>query len=285
MKALLAIVTLAFICPAYGQEDGYHLDKDYPMQPNGILRLNLSDAKVFVTGSNRANAHVKIDRVVTTKGLTFGHDYFSIDIAEENGGLNIREHSGSSTMGIVGYYSEKYEVTIALPKGAGVRIKGDDGDYHLTYLDGEIVVDLDDGDVEVLGCGGNNFEFTLDDGDVKMDQGKGSLLIKADDADVRISNGAFTSIDVETDDGDFIVETSLADLGDYRIRTQDGLVSMKITGGGGDFVIRHDDTRVVTEGNFREVEKSDDRTKLSLSGGKANVDIRSNDGRVRLAAR
>lgn len=285
MKYTLSFLLSLMLVPALAQDNNYHLDKDYAIKPEGTLKLSVSDARVFITGSNRSTAHVKIDREVTTKGLTFGHDHFSVDILEEGGDLTVRETSGSSTMGIVGYYSEKYEVTIEVPKGVSVRIKGDDGDYHVTYLNGAIAMELDDADIEVLGCGGNHFEFTLDDGDIRMDQGKGSLVLNADDADVKIAGAAFSSIDAEVDDGDFVVETSLDDAGKYNVRAQDGLVSMKITGGGGKFQVRHDDARVVAEGPFQELEKADDRTTLQLQGGKATVEIRTNDGRVRLAAR
>ena len=43
------------------------------------------------------------------------------------------------------------------------------------------------------------------------------------------------------DDGDLVIETSLSDNGDYFIDAQDGLISLTITKGGGNFDIRHDD--------------------------------------------
>jgi hypothetical protein len=69
---------------------------------------------------------------------------------------------------------------------------------------------------------------------------------------------------------------------DYFIDAQDGLVSLTVLGGGGKFDIRHDDARVITEGNFNVVEKSEDRTRLTLASGNSKVDIRADDARVRL---
>jgi hypothetical protein len=115
-----------------------------------------------------------------------------------------------------------------------------------------------------------------------MDTAKGTLELDADDADVKIRNAAFDKIMVDIDDGDFVVETSLSENGDYYIDAQDGLVSMTVLGGGGKFDIRHDDARVITEGNFDTVEKSEDRTRLTLANGNANVKIHADDARVRL---
>ncbi|MDZ7650882.1 MAG: DUF4097 family beta strand repeat-containing protein [Cytophagales bacterium] len=122
----------------------------------------------------------------------------------------------------------------------------------------------------------------LDDGDLRMDTGKGTLEVDADDADVEIKNASFQKIMAQLDDGDFVVETTLAENGDYFIEAQDGLVSFKVLGGGGRFDIRHDDARVITEGGFETIEKSDDRTRITLATGNAKVEIRADDARVRL---
>ncbi len=281
--ALLFLVTTTVFAQT---KDGiFQLDREYSMNSKGTIKLNSSDAKVYITGSSRATAHVKIYRQVTTKGVVFGQEEFTVDVNEENGNLSIREHSNSTVVGMIGYHYEKYTITIEAPDGVSLLVKGDDGDYQIKNVDGDISLDLDDADVELVGCSGDNFRFRMDDGDITMDEGKGKLDIDADDADVRIANANFTSITADVDDGDLMIETSLADSGDYLIHAQDGLVSLTITKGGGKFDIRHGDSRVTTEGNFTQVERSENSTHLLLASGKAQVDIRSDDARVRLIQR
>jgi hypothetical protein len=115
-----------------------------------------------------------------------------------------------------------------------------------------------------------------------MDTGKGSFELDADDADVKIENAAFDKIIADIDDGEFLVATSLNNKADYFINAQDGLVSLTVLGGGGSFDIRHDDSRVITEGNFNTIEKSENKTQLSLAGGNASISIHADDGRIRL---
>jgi hypothetical protein len=276
---------LLFYCLSVTAQDkpvDFHLDKEYSISATGVIRLHSSDAKVTITGSSRTTAHVKIDRVVTTKGWKFGDERFSADVYEQSGDLVIKERSSGTSVGIVGYYHEKYTIQLAVPEGVSLVVKGDDGDYFISHVNGSIELELDDADVELTRCPGTYFKVKLDDGDLRMDSGKGTLELEADDADVQIKNAAFDKIIVDIDDGDFVVETALGNNGDYFIQAQDGLVSFTVLDGGGTFDIRHDDARVMTQGNFDMIEKSDSRTKLGLANGTAKVSIKADDARVRL---
>lgn len=285
MKTLLAtgIILSSFSVLAQSDKTGdFHLDKEFKMESTGVIHLSSSDAKVFIIGSSRSTAHVKIDREVTTKGLIFGEEKFTVDVTEQNGDLLIKERSGSTHVGMVGYYNEDYTINIEAPTGSSLVIRGDDGDYFIKAVNGSIELDLDDADIELAGCLGSNFKVRLDDGDLRMDTGKGTLEVDADDADIVIKSAAFEKIMADIDDGDFVVETSLSENGDYYIDGQDGLISFTVLGGGGKFDIHHDDARVVAEGNFDTVEKSEDRTRLTLANGNAKVNIHADDARVRL---
>ena len=285
MKTLLAtgILLSSFSVLAQSDKTGnFHLDKEFKMESAGVIHLSSSDAKVFIIGSSRSTAHVKIDREVTTKGLIFGEEKFTVDVTEQNGGLLIKERSGSTHVGMVGYYNENYTMNIEVPTGASLIIRGDDGDYFIKAVNGSIELDLDDADVELAGCLGSNFKVRLDDGDLRMDTGKGTLEVDADDADIVIKSASFEKIMADIDDGDFVIETSLSENGDYYIDGQDGLISFTVLGGGGKFDIRHDDARVIAEGKFDTVEKSEDRTRLTLANGNAKVNIHADDARVRL---
>jgi hypothetical protein len=44
-----------------------------------------------------------------------------------------------------------------------------------------------------------------------------------------------------------------------------GFISLTVLHGGGKFDIRHDDARLTTESGFEELERSEDRSKLTLA--------------------
>jgi hypothetical protein len=284
LTLMLALIS-TFATAQKSQGGSFNLDEDYKMSPTGTVKLTSSDAKVTITGSNRPTAHVKIDREVNTRGFVFGSEEFSVEVEERGGDLEIREKSRSSSVGMIGYHYERYTIELEVPLGVSLLVRGDDGDLLVRNVNGAISISLDDGDAELLGCKGDKFNFRVDDGDINMDEGAGTLEIDADDADVRILNGKFTRILADLDDGDLIIETSLDDRGEYSVRAEDGLIDFTILGGGGQFHIRHDDSRVITDSKFSQVEQSDDFTKVTLAKGSARIDIRTDDGRVRLAAR
>jgi hypothetical protein len=278
---LLAVLSTALLAQTTRIGD-FHLDQEYKVEEKGLISLRCSDAKVFITGSKRTTAHVKIDREVESKGFVMGDDQFNVEVDERDGNLGIEEKS-SSNISIVGSYYEKFTVNIEVPENMSLRIRGDDGDYFIKTIHGSMEIDVDDADVEIAGCNGDSYIFRIDDGDIKMDQGRGALEVMADDADVEVLNAKFSKINADLDDGDFIVQTALVDGGDYYINSQDGMISFTVSGGGGRFDIRHDDASVRADAAFERVEESDDRTRLTLGNGTAKVDIRADDARVRLA--
>jgi hypothetical protein len=269
---------------ALAQDGNFHLDKEYRISKNGTIDLGSSDGKVFITGSTRAGAHVKIDRKITVKGWGWGGEDFRVEVEEENGNLKIRERQSGGNVS-VGYYREEYKIEIEAPEGTNLTIRGDDGDYYIKNINGSISMTIDDADAELSDCKGSQFVFRIDDGDIRMDKGRGSLEIDGDDADIDISNAQFASINADLDDGDLIIETSLTDTGKYVFRSQDGLISLNITGGGGEFDIRHDDGHVMTSGGFETTLTSEDHTKVSLPKGSARVSVNADDARVKLSTR
>jgi hypothetical protein len=286
MKILYCLLATCFSITAFSQDADYRLDKEYKVDKLGTLDLNSSDAKVFITGSARATVHVKIERIITTKGWTFGDSQqFRVDVSEENGSLKIREKKSGGSVGVVGMYHETYRIDIEAPDGMSLVIHGDDGDYYIKNIHGAVDLSLDDADVELAGCKGNKFKFRMDDGDLKMDQGKGTIEIDGDDTDVKIYNASFTGIQADVDDGDILIETSLDDRGNYYFESQDGLIALTILSGGGEFDIHHDDGQVISNGNFKSIEKSEHASRLVLAGGTAKINMRADDARVKLAVR
>jgi len=282
---LLSFITMLLVSAVLAQGGEFHLDKEYKISKAGILDLRCSDAKVFVTGSVRTSAHIKIDRKITAKGWSWGERDFDVTVVEENGNVSVREKQGTSSVGVIGYYNEEYKIEIELPEGASLDVRGDDGDYFIKNVNGSVTLNLDDADAELVGCRGSSFEFRLDDGDITMDSGSGKLEVDGDDATVEIFKGNFSSIRARLDDGDLLIETSLDDKGEYSIESQDGIIALNITAGGGEFDIRHDDTHVLREGNFKTLLETERETVVSLPSGSAKVSIRADDARVKLRAK
>jgi hypothetical protein len=286
MKILsFALLMLTFVNTTLAQNGAFHIDKEFKITKNGMVDLSCSDAKVFVTGSVRSSAHIKIDRTVTTKGWSSTPAEFFVDVSETEGGLKIHERQRVGGNVTSGYVDESYRIEIEVPEGVGLTVRGDDGDYYINNINGAISLSLDDADAELADCKGDQFRFRFDDGDLRMDKGRGRLEIRGDDADIEIYNAQFTAIDADVDDGDLMIETSLSDNGSYSINDQDGNVSLRITGGGGTFTVYHDDGNINTSADFKTLTENEDEIHLLLPGGKAEVVLHADDANFKLTTK
>lgn len=264
----------------------FHLDKVYQMNSSGTLNLNTEDADVRIIGSNRTDVHVKVDRVVVSRGMSSRSRDFEVEVEERNGDIIIRENKGRSRGFIgVGYFRTDYDILIELPQGASIKVRGEDDDYYVKNVNGTIEMETEDGDIELVDCNGSDFEFILEDGDLKMDGGKGKFYARMDDGDVDIINGAFDDVEINVEDGNINLETSISDKGMYEINGDDARIDFVVLSGGGDFRVTKDDGRVRASAEFETLRESDYRSELRLKGGSADVQISTNDGSVRLSRR
>jgi hypothetical protein len=53
MKTALTLSLIFLASLASGQQDDFHLDKEYAVSSNGTIDLNSSDADVLITGTSR----------------------------------------------------------------------------------------------------------------------------------------------------------------------------------------------------------------------------------------
>lgn len=280
----IGLVFLIATPNANAQRDGeFHLDKTYSIGASGTLYLNSEDAEVRITGSNRSDAHVKIDRTQQIKGFSSGRSEFNILVENRGDDLHIIERERSGVRIQMGSIRTDYRIEIELPESVSLRVKGEDDDYVVRNVSGKIYMETEDGDIEIIDCRSTKFEFRLEDGDLKIDGGMGSLTVESEDGDIEVRRGNFKDIDIDIEDGDVILETSLFDEGRYSVRSEDSSVDFMVTNGGGEFSILKDDGSVRASSEFETVRETDHRSELKLEGGKANVEIRTEDGRVRLS--
>lgn len=265
------------------QDKTFNLDEVYSLSSNGTIHLKSEDANVKITGSDRTDVHVVIDRKESTRGVRSNRSRFDINIDERQGDLYITESARRGVTFQIGSWSVDYEIEIEMPKTGSLRIKGDDDDYVIRSVNGEISLETDDGDVELIECNGDRFDLQLEDGDLRMDGGKGSLYVRVDDGDIDIRNGSFERVEVDSEDGSVSLETSLSDSGRYELSGDDANIDFVVLSGGGEFNVAKDDGRISASSAFDTIRETETRSRLELDGGKAKVDIRVEDGRVRLS--
>ncbi len=278
----LFLLTL-MVNPVSAQRDSnYHLDELYKLSSDGTVHLKTNDADIKITGSDRSDVHLVIDRMESVRGISSGSRKFDVEVEEKGGDLYITERERRGVRFQIGSQRVEYKIEIEMPANGSLRIKGDDDDYVIRSVNGDISMEVDDGDIELIECNGDDFDLQLEDGDLKMDGGNGSIYISSDDGDVDVRNGNFERVELTAEDGNISIETSLADKGVYELRGDDADIDFIVLKGGGLFNVSKDDGRITASSAFDTISKSERRSKLELNGGSADVDIRIEDGRVRL---
>jgi len=260
----------------------FHLDETFSPSVTGEIHMSTDDADIFIIGTNRSDVHIKIDRVVETRGWSWGGGSVDVDVSVRNGNLYIEDQETGSR-GMIGYLEEEFVIRIEAPRSMSLVARGDDDDYQISGIDGAIKLDIDDGDIEIEDCRGSEFDFDVDDGDVILKGGRGQLTVTIDDGDMHVTNGAFVETDVDIDDGDMYLESTLNDDGIYRFKIDDGGLEFVVLDGGGKFTVRHDDGSVRFDSSFDLVEEDDNYALLTLPGGNASVRISGDDLSVRLS--
>jgi len=282
--AVTGLLCLFLANDAIAQKEGeFHLDKNYEISAIGTFHLNSEDAEVRITGSSRSDVHVKIDRIQTIKGFTSARSEFDVRVESRGGDLYITERERSGVRVQVGTIRTDYTIDIELPASVSIRIVGEDDDYVVRNVNGRISMEVEDGDIEIIDCKGDYFQFELEDGDLKLDAGSGKLMANIEDGDIEVRRGTFENVDIEVEDGDVILETSLSDGGTYDLRGEDATIEFIVTNGGGEFLIMKVDASVRSSSEYETIQETDHRAKLKLNGGSANVEIRTDDRRVRLS--
>lgn len=282
MKTILILLTLLPRL-ATAQDQDFFLDQEYEVSPSGTIDLTCDDAEVRITGSERTTARVIVKRVIT-EGAMKGNRKFDLEVIEKAGNLVIREKQSNGVSISYGSYEEDYTITIEAPGNVNLRVQSDDGNVTVQRIGGAITLRSDDGDLQLQDCPSEAFDLEADDGDIAINQGQGTLNVRIDDGDLNVQQGNFSAVDVATDDGDIALTTSLTDDGRYQLKASDGKVDLRITQGGGEFDIHHDDSEVDTSGQFTLVKTDDDYTQLTLPQGSAQVEIQVDDGHVALHA-
>lgn len=287
LRIILITLVLIFGClisTGNAQTDEFNLDETYSIDSGGTINLESDDAEVRIIGSDRDDVRVVVHYKLTVRGITFGRsNEFEMVVEERNGNLNIHEKERDfGPSGTIGMSNEEYTIQIETPRDVNLDIEGDDEEYQITGIDGFIRLAADDSDARIADVNGNDFSFSLDDGELVLDGGNGRLRIQADDGDIKIHNGNFLEIDVDSDDSDIEITSGLYDDGTYRFDLDDADLTLSITGGGGEFDIRHDDSDISTSGAFENIRDDDEHSVYRLFGGSARVIIRSDDGDINL---
>lgn len=283
--ACLMMIMLPMLSQAQDYDEEYTLDRNYPISAGGTIHLKSNDADVQITGSDRDSVHVYVVYRANFKGITLDKDFsFRMNVESKGGNLYVSEspdNTSSMVLGI-GVLDQEYSIIIEAPRSAGLNIDGDDDNYQLSHINGDIKLEADDGDIVLRDCKGDHFEFDIEDGNLQLSGGKGFLKFETEDGAVQVANGKFKEIRGKSEDGDVKVATDLISDGVYRFEMEDGDLDFTALSGGGTVTIDRDDGDISNSGSVKQLSKEEHHAVYRIPGGEGVVDISIEDGDIHL---
>lgn len=304
MKTFLSVLFTLFLSLSLSAQYEYSHEENYTIAQDGLLTLDTEDANVTIIGTSRSDAYVKIYKKVTGKQKT--NQKFDIEYIAEGGNLTIREKrnkkGGSYTMG----WNTKttYEVELGLPKGVSMNINGEDDNYMITSINGDITIKSEDGDIVMSDCTPDDLSIRLEDGDVKltevqsnfvmhMEDGDlvtenckfGDLKIGMEDGDVILRDVSLGNTEIDAEDGDISITTECNKNTNVNIETEDGNVTIKTKGEGATIKVSYEDGDVRYDNSDYDLINKTKRSKelKTSKSGDATFNISVEDGNVRLS--
>ncbi|MCP3982340.1 MAG: DUF4097 domain-containing protein [bacterium] len=291
------------------------------------LRVEHDDGDVRVTPWDRdqVEIHVRYRAEIKRVGLGGSDPDFDVRFSREGDTIRVVGQE-SGTRGLtIGYRSKRYleyVYEIKAPAGTELSLSGEDGDVEIHGWRGDIVIELDDGDVRFEDVTSRRARLRLEDGDFDGRHLSGGLDLQCDDGDVtldgyraadlrlRLEDGdveisdASGRFEITVDDGDVILAALSAD--ELRVRTEDGDVRVELLAaktvqlttddGGVDvtlagslstrFDVETDDGRIDLElKDVDDLQRHKRRASGSLHGGLGTLRVNVGDANIRLQQR
>jgi len=167
--------------------------------------------------------------------------------------------------------------------GEKTTIRGEDGDIEIDDLTGDLMIEVDDGNVFLNACSMPDCRLKAEDGDITISEAKGSFDITVDDGNVTMRQIAAKGLIMRSEDGDIDLDLLADETLDADIRTDDGDVTVDLEKGFSlSFHVSADDVDYIRiELDDIENYKEDDHSKSGrISGGNGRLKIRTADGDI-----
>ncbi len=303
MKYILILIALSYSMTVSSQQI-YKYNDSHKIGTGKTLHLSSNDANVIISGNNTSNASIEIYR--EAKGSIAKKEDFGFEIEEKNGDLFILERRKQSKVNFIGYLNiMEYTINISLPHNVKLKLEGDDDNYEIKNIDGEIIIKSEDGNVNIFECNSPKINIKSDDGNINIANFNGDFKTSLEDGNITMTDCVINNFDVKIDDGN--INLKYCETRDTKIRTEDGNINLDVVKGDlsvtlddGDFVA-HDvysqnidikgydgdvslGLHMENNANYK-IELDDGDLDIELLSGGGIIKVRCDDGDVKLRSR
>ncbi|MFC1730335.1 DUF4097 family beta strand repeat-containing protein [candidate division KSB1 bacterium] len=245
----------------YGKET-----KSFDMEPGGYVDIQADDGYIRINTWDQDRVEVVMNKRAWGRNQREAErnlDNIEIDINHRGDRLYIHDVTDKENHRNIGLldlirgnweFGSSVDFEIMMPKNMNLELTADDGDVSVTDLEGEITVDIDDGDLNFENLSTNRIEITMDDGDIDFDnvrqmtEAERALVfisfddgnvdvrrtemeefeIGGDDGDITLLDVTVKNLEIDLDDGDFDGDLEVKPSGRIRVIIDDGDAIMNL---------------------------------------------------------
>lgn len=200
-------------------------EKHYPMPSGGRIVLTADDGDIEISSWEREEVYLKITKRTWGENSREADqilENMEIEIREEKDGLVIREMDTRETENqfhLLDLFDPNFwrdrgrsggvvDFELTVPEHIHLRLRCDEGNVNVSRIQGEIYIEVDEGDVDLKDIVTPQMIVGVDEGDVDVrkieSQDRGMINIETDEGSILIEEGQIGEADIGADEGDII---------------------------------------------------------------------------------
>lgn len=264
---MVIFVTFIFSLHAMAVEVSKTEEKTYKLDKGGLVSILADDGDIEITSWNKNEVKVKMTMRAWGRSRREAQrqlDDLEVRVQSDRDRLIIREvtRGRDNDFNFFDIFEEEFwrnknwrdgsiDFELIVPREVALRIRSDDGNVQVTDTKGKLVIELDEGDVEIDNVISEHIQVEVDEGDIDftdvMHEETGLWKINADEGNIYLKNGISQEVDVSTDEGEihlysvqclrFWLSTDEGDIeveidpmvdGKYRMETDEGNIEIAV---------------------------------------------------------
>ncbi len=264
---IIFCLTMSFAFRAMAVEVSKTEEKTYKLDAGGLVSILADDGDIRITSWNRNEVKVKMTMRAWGRSRREAQrqlDDIEVQVQSDRDRLVIKEVTRGSDkdFNFFDLFEEEFwrnknwrdgsiDFEIVVPKEVELQLRTDDGNVQVADTNGKLVIELDEGDVEIDNIVSEHIQVDVDEGDIEFTnvrhEGTGLWKINADEGNIYLKNSETQEIDVSTDEGEiylmaiqvlrFWLSTDEGDIevefqpmkdGRYRMETDEGNIDIAL---------------------------------------------------------
>jgi len=316
-----SLMFLLLSSPGRSEEVKEVVEKTFRFSSEGTISLIADEGSIVIRTWDKDEVHLKMTKRAwgrTEREAQRFLDLIEIQIQEGLDRLVIREIDRRHDKNVdffdlfdsdfwreKGWRSGMVDYELSVPRRAELKLQCDEGDVDVVGTQGDITIDVDEGNIDMSDISSIRLSIDVDEGDVKLSgvdaPANGLWYIETDEGNIHVDDGRLKEAEINTDEGKIVlrrieigrlwVSSDEGDLdvdiipiedGNYRIETDEGDIEITVPENADlNVYLETDEGRIGSDFDLSTRRREDgDRREGVLGKGKGKLKVYTDEGDI-----